>query len=139
MDHKSRVQTEQHTGQMKVLQKQKDAAMVTANGVYLCERAQHKKVHGAINSASEVKPHARLVQGAAMAAAALARRAVDEVPISRRPKFEAQLARANLAVSSSLYGMSRSVSHASSELVAASVQVRQHQKAAHDYMPGARV
>ena len=71
-----------------------------------------------------------------MAAANLARRAVDEVPISRRPKFEAELARANLALSSSMCGMSQSVSRASSELVAASVQVRQHNKAAHAYMPG---
>jgi hypothetical protein len=102
---------------MKVLQKQKDAAVVTANGVYLCERAQHKRVHGAITSASEVQPHARPAlcrgQGAAMAAANLARRAVDEVPISRRSKFEVELARANLALSSSMCGMSQSVSHAS--------------------------
>jgi hypothetical protein len=121
---------------VKVLGKQKDAALVTAHGVYLCERAHHKRVHGAITSASEVQPQARLVQGAAMAAADLARRAVDEVPISKRPKFEAQLARANQALSSSLYGMSQSVSHAGSELVAASVQVRECHKAAHDYMPG---
>ena len=136
LDHAKRVQAERHEKQMKVVNQQKDAAMVTVGGVYLCERGAIKKVHGAIRSASEVQPQARLVQGAAQEAAKVARRAVSAVSASRRPVLEAELARREDRPIWSLHGMSQSVSRASSELVAASVQVRQHNKAAHAYMPG---
>ena len=39
-----RLQAERHAGEKAKLEKQKDAAMVTVGGVYLCERASHKKV-----------------------------------------------------------------------------------------------
>lgn len=121
---------------MKKVVKQKDAAMVTAGGVYLCERAQHKKVHGAITSASEALQHACLAQGAAQKMGSLAHRALAATPAEQRPALQAELSRAQMGLSSSQYAMSQSVGHASKELVAASVQVRQHHKAAHAYMPG---
>ena len=48
MDHAKRVQAERHEKQMKVVNQQKDAAMVTVGGVYLCKRGAIKKVHGAM-------------------------------------------------------------------------------------------
>ena len=102
-------------------------------GVYLCERAQHKKVHGAITSASEVLQQARLAQGAALKMASLMHRALAATPAEQRPALQAELSCAQLGLSSSQHAMSQSV--ARKELVSASVQVSQHHKAAHAYMP----
>jgi hypothetical protein len=131
-----RLQAERHAGEKAKLEKQKDAAMVTVGGMYQCERASHKKVHGAISSAADVLQHARLTQGAAQKMASLAHRALAATPADQRPALEAELSRARMGLSSSQHAMSQSVGRASKELVTASVQVRQHHKAAHDYMPG---
>ena len=83
-DLEKRTQAEKDAQQKKQLSKERDAALVAVNGVYLCDRASHKAVANSINSATEVEKHARLVHGAVREVARVAARAVAAAPADQR-------------------------------------------------------
>ena len=89
-----------------VAQGQERCARVPGGVYSLCDRAQHKKVHGAITSASEVLQQARLAQGAALKMASLMHRALAATPAEQRPALQAELSCAQLGLSSSQHAMS---------------------------------
>ena len=135
-DLEKRTQAEKDAQQKKQLSKERDAALVAVNGVYLCDRASHKAVANSINSAAEVEKHARLVHGAVREVARVAARAVAASPADQRAEFKAALQRASMALSASEQGLHKAVKDAERELVGASVLVREHNKGVHTYMPG---
>ena len=135
-DLQKRLQGEKDAREKEQLSKERDAALVAVDGVYLCDRASHKAVKISIDSAAEVKKHARLVQGAAREVARVAARAVATAPAEQRAEFKAALQRASVALSASEQGLHKAVKDAERELVGASVLVREHNKGVHAYMPG---
>ena len=130
-DLEKRTQAEKDAQQKKQLSKERDAALVAVNGVYLCDRASHKAVANSINSAAEVEKHARLVHGAVREVARVAARAVAASPADQRAEFKAALQRASMALSASEQGLHQAVKDAEHELVGASVLVREHNKGVH--------
>ena len=114
--------------------KDRDAARLAAGVVHASARASHKAVHSAIQSIDGVQQHVRLMQGAAQQVYRVSHTSVAAAPADQRSALEAQLSPARMAMSSSWTGLAQSASQASSEIVAASVQVRQHDKRAREAM-----
>ena len=135
-DLEKRLQGEKDAREKEQLSKERDAALMAVHGVYMCDRASHKAVKVSIDSAAEVKKHARLVHGAAREVARVAARAVAAAPASQRAELQAALKFAMTALSGGEHGLDEAVKDAERELVAASVLVRKHNKGVHAYMPG---
>ena len=136
LDLEKRLKAEADAQKNKLLSKQRDAALVAVDGVYLCDRASHKAVNNAINGVAEVEKHVRLVHGAARQVAHVAALAVAAAPAAKRAEVKALLQKPSMALSASQHSLDESVKDASIALVGASELVREHNKGVHAYMPG---
>ena len=133
-DHALRQQAEQHRLERDHLVQERDAARLAAGMMHASARASQKAVHSAIRSLDSVQQHVRLTQGAAQEVYRVSHRSVAAAPSEQRSALEAELKPPRMAMSSSWTGLAQSASQASSEIVAASVQVRQHDKRAREAM-----
>ena len=129
-----RQQAEQHRLERDQLVQERDAARLAAGMMHASARASQKAVHSAIRSLDSVQQHVRLTQGAAQEVYRVSHSSVAAAPSEQRSALEAELKPPRMAMSSSWTGLAQSASQASSEIVAASVQVRQHDKRAQEAM-----